>query len=337
LSDVNAVFAGRTGWVSRWLAPLGRQFWMIALIVTVGALATLAYSHMQPPQYEASAVVQVQSGIRAGNVAAHLLGRDNLLSIAARHGFNVDSINRDKVAVQLRAAIAINDLTSDAGQSLGYPPQLAGLVVSVLWPDAELSARVANDLAQQILDYGNAGRLDADRDDLDFYRRDEQRLWQELSAFRAEQEEAAGTVGALDTAVVWQRRMMLMQDQYDRLRQKLADAEIGARLGGYLAARQFSLLRRATVIEAVNVVQDWMLGGVAGSLLLAVTLAFVLERRFPALQRGPWAELTLLHTRTSRLYRLFDDPARPILGIPRFVVTAALTVVWLYQIATLFT
>ena len=78
-------------------------------------------------------------------------------------------------------AIVLNALTADAGQSLGFPPQLVGLVVTVRLPDAELSARVANDLAQQILDDGNAGKLDTVHDERDFYRRDEQRLWQELS------------------------------------------------------------------------------------------------------------------------------------------------------------
>ena len=309
---------------------------MIALIVTVGALATLAYGRMQLPQYEASAVVQVQTATDAARVAARVLGRDNLLSIATRHGLTLTA-SRDRTAVQLRRAISINDLTAQAGESLGFQPQVAGLVVSVLLPDAEMSARVANDLAQQILDDGNAGQLDETHGNLDFYRRDEQRLWQELGAFRAEQDSAAGTVGAADNAVEGQHRLTLMQDQYDLLRQKLAGAEIAARLTGHLQAGQFSLLRRATATEAVNVVQDWMLVGVAGSLLLAVTLAFVLERRYPALQRGPWAELTHLHQRATHLYRMFDDPSRPILGIPRYAVTSALIVVWLYLIASMFT
>lgn len=334
MAEVSAVSAGRIGPVSKWLAPLARQFWMIALIFTVAALATLEYAHMQLPEYEASAVVQVPPGITAASVAAELLDRDNLLTIAARHGLTPDGSSRDKVAVQLRRAITINDLTARAGGRLGYPPQRTGLVVSVLLPDAELSARVANDLAQQILDLGNVGQLDAAQGYLSFYRRDEQRLWQELSALQAEQVQAAGTVGAADAALADHRR--LMQDQYDLLRQKLAGAEIAARLAADLQAGQFSLLRRATATEALVMGQDWMLAGAAGSLLLAVTLAFVLERRYPALQGHPWPKLTLLHSRAIRFYRLIDDPARPILGIPRYVVAAALIVVWLYLIANLY-
>ena len=40
-------------------------------------------------------------------------------------------------------------------------------------------------MAQQILDTGNAGYLDENQGELDFYRRDEVRLWQELSAVKA--------------------------------------------------------------------------------------------------------------------------------------------------------
>lgn len=194
MSDVSAVFAGRHRGIGRVLAPLARQVWMIALIVCVGVLATLAYGRMQTPLYEASSVVQVQPGTDLAQVAGKLLSRNNLLSMATRHGLALTG-SRDKTVVQLRRAISIHDLTSQAGQTLGYAPQVAGLIVAVLLPDAEVSARVANDLAQQILDFGNAGLLDEHQGSLDFYRRDEQRLWQELSAFRAEQDQAAGTVG----------------------------------------------------------------------------------------------------------------------------------------------
>lgn len=329
---ISAVFSD---WPGRVSALLARQFWIIALIVTVGGLATVAYDHMQQPEYEASAVVQVQAGGGAAGVAARILRRDSLLSIAARHGLGLTGTsNRDNTAMQLLRAISINDLTSDAGQTLGFRPQVAGLVVSVLLPDAAMAARVANDVAQQILDDGNARALDTGHEDLEFYRRDELRLWQELSALKTGQAQAAGSVGAADAALAGQRRLSLMQDQYDLLRQNLARAEIAARLSGHLQQGQFSLLRRATASEAVNVVQDWMLVGIAGSLLLAVTSAFVLERRFPAL-RAPWRELAQLHNRAMQLYRMFDDPARPILGIPRYAVTSGLIVVWLYLLASM--
>ena len=71
---------------------------------------------------------------------------------------------------------------------------------------------------------------------------------------------------------------------------------------------------------AISVVQSWMLVGVAGSLLLAVTLAFVMERVFPALAGGPWWYLDPVRARLVRAYLLVDDPESPIFGFPRFVV-----------------
>ncbi|MBC7739745.1 MAG: hypothetical protein H7245_21620, partial [Candidatus Saccharibacteria bacterium] len=188
-----------------------------------------------------------------------------------------------------------------------------------------LSARVANDLALQILDDGNAGKLDTVHDERDFYRRDEQRLWQELSALQSEQDHAADA----PADVVALRQLDLMQDQYDQLRQKLAEAEIAARLSSHLQQGQFTLLRRALATEAVNVVQGWLPVGIMASLLLAVTLAFVRDRQ----SRPASLDLTPLHTGATRLYRLFDDPARPVLGLPRYAFTAGLAVVGLYLLA----
>jgi len=335
VSDVSEIFAGRRPWLGRVVAPLARQAWTIALVVTVGTLATLAFARMQVPLYEARAVVQVQQDADAALVSGRVLGRDNLLSLATRHG--LAGAGREQVAVLMRQAVSIHDLTGEAGQTLGYAPQVSGIVVSVLLPDAERAARIANDLTQQILDMGNVGRLNPRQDELDFYRRDELRLWQEVSALQAEQDQAEGTVGAADAAIARQRRLMLMQDQYDLVRQRLAGAEIDNRLALHAQSGQFSLLSRATAAEAVNVVQDWMLVGVAGSLLLAVTLAFVLERRYPGLQRGPWpfSRLSGLRQRMGRIYAMFDDPARPILGVPRYLVTSALIVVWLYSLAAM--
>ena len=126
-----------------------------------------------------------------------------------------------------------------------------------------------------------------------------------------------------------------MQDQYDLVRERLPQAELDARLASAQGSGQFSLLQRATSAEAVSVVRNWMLVGVAGSLLLAVALAFVLERRYPRLQRGPWDDFAAANERLADLYRVFDDPARPILGLPRFVVITGVVVAWLITIALL--
>ena len=323
----NLFYPDRLDLVSAFVAPLLRQFWMIILIVTVGALSSLAYGRMQVPSFEASAVVQTRPGVDVEAAKARVTARDNLLALVLRHQIN-GSETASRAAVRLRQSIAVRDLTSDAGSTLGLAPEVSGIVVSVLWPDAETSARIANDLAQQILDAGNTGQLGEQQGELEFYRREEQRLWQEVGALRAELERAQPV--ADDT-----HRLALMKDQYDLVRQRLVEFELNARLVAAEQAGQFSLLQRATSTEAVSVVRNWMLVGVAGSLLLAVALAFVLERRYPALQRGPRDDFGVANERLARLYRVFDDPQRPILGLPRFMVVAAIAVAWLIAIAEL--
>lgn len=306
------------------MKPLGRQFWVICLIVVIGALSSLAYGRMQAPRYEATAVVQVQTGTDTALAKAQLTSPRNLLEMVMRHRLSSTEVdaNLGRAAVLLRQAIAVQDLTSKAGAALGLDPQVTGVVVSVLLADAELSARIANDLAQQLLDGGNAGQFDARHEELAFYRREEMRLWQESSALRAELDQSRGA-DAAETALVDRRRLNLMQDQYLEVRRRLAAFEVEARLTTATQSTRFSLLQRATATGAVSVLRNWMLVGVAGSLLLALALALVLDRRFP----GKGMAL--------RLWRMVDDPARPILGVPRFVFVSAVLVCGLIGAATL--
>ncbi len=313
------------------LALVVRQFWVIALVVMVGSLSALAYGHQQAPSFDASAVVQIRQGAAFAILEARLTSRDNLAKIAQRHQLSDDAGS----LVALRRAVAMHDLTSAAGQTLGFAPETTGLVISVRMPHAEMAAQIANDLAQQVLDLGNEGHLDDGYDDLLFYRGEEGRLWQEVGALRAEIQALVGTVAETDEALATQRRLDLLEDQYSLVRQELAKQEVAARLDSRNRAGQFSQLQRATSADAVSIVQSFMVIGVAGSLLLAVTLAFVLERRYPALQRAPWNDYVALRAKLRGGYRMVDDPKRPILGLPRFVVVAGFLVALLIGVAAL--
>ncbi len=322
-----AEFPGREVAVMALLSLVVRQFWVIALVVAVGSLSALAYGNLQAPSFDASAVVQIRPGAALPMVEARLTSRENLTALALRH---LLAAGDDQPVVMLRQAIALNNLTSEAGQGLGFAPETSGLVISVRLPDAELAAQVANDLAQQLLDLGNKGALVPGFDALVFYRGEEERLWQEVSALRTESQavSAAAATGSV-------RKLLLLQDQYDLVRTRLAEQEVATRLESHNRAGQFSLLQRATSARAVRVVQSIMVIGVAGSLLLAVTLAFVLERRYPALQRGPWNDFMALRAKLAGGYLLIDDPKRPILGLPRFVVVTGILVALLIGMTAL--
>ncbi len=314
------------------VAPLLRQVWAVALIATFGILAVIGYAQLQVPRFEATAVVQAGAGADVAGLGDRLLARGALTELALRHGLARDG-GDEAALVRLRGAVAIAAMTPEAGRGLGLPTAPGGVVISVLWPDAEVAARLANDLAQQILDQPDATLDSALQAELAFFRRDEERLWQEISALRAEVEMmvASGANGGRLASA--RRTLALLGDQYEVVRDELALREVAARQKAAAGSGRFSLLQRARSSEARLIQDAWMPGGLAGSLLLAVAAAFVLERRFPAPQRPHYGDDPQPDTWPRRLYRQFDDPDRPILGLPRFVVVSALIVGWLTALA----
>lgn len=214
---------GSKGQVSavRFAAPV-----LLALLLCAMLAVFLA-----PPDFEAHAVVQIGSaGDTVPMMERQLTSRGALEATAARQ-----SLAGADVAVTLRKAIALHELTSDAGIMLGLPAETTGVVISVRMQQADQATRVANDLALQVLDLGQNGALDAGHSALSFYRSEESRLWQELAALNSERR--------ADSARV--RQAKLLQDQYDVVRRRLAEAEVDARLAARQSASQFTLLARA--------------------------------------------------------------------------------------------
>ena len=68
-----------------------------------------------------------------------------------------------------------------------------------------------------------------------------------------------------------------------------------------------------------------------GLLLLAVALAFVLDRRAP----GMAGNLAEVRRGFGLIWRLVDDPARPIMGVPRYLVISVAVVLGLIGVAAL--
>lgn len=240
-----------------------RRFWMVGVVLLLSCLSAFAIVSARGPIFEAQAVVQVRAEpdllhLIEGNV----LTREALLATAARQG-----LTGADAAVTLRQAVALHDLTSVAGATLGLAPQISGLVISVRLSDVDQAVRVANDLALQVLDLGQNGRLDADHDDLAFYRAEEERLWQEISALRAELSLQPDAVAS------GQRKIMLLQDQYDVIRRHLAEGEVASRRAERTRSGQFAMLQRATAGQAVQTGQWVKLVSLAVSVLLTIGLA----------------------------------------------------------------
>lgn len=296
--------------------PLGCRFCTIGLLLLIAALSALAIGQAQDPAFEAQSVVQVRIGAEVlPLIEAHLMARDALLATGLRH-----KMAGEAAAVTLRTAIAVHNLTSVAGASLGLAPEVSGIVLSVRLPQADQAVRIANDLALQVLDLGQTGELDAHHDTLEFYRSEAARLWQEVSALRTELAAVAqtGTVGTVDDALGADRRLILLQDQYDLVRHNLAEAEVASRLADRHRADQFALLQRATSAQPVPTGNLWRVCALAASALLALAVASGRDRRWSG--GGSQPDALRLNSRIQGGFRLLDDLNRPIMGLPRFVV-----------------
>ncbi len=213
------------------------------------------------PGYEAFAALQIRPGAGAVQlIDTRLLTRDTLEATAARHG--VPS------ALSLAEAVAIHPLTTEAGATLGLAPQTIGLIVAVRLPDPDQAVRVANDLALQIIDLGQAGQIDAGAEALGLYRAEENRLWQEIAALRSDP--------GLDAAR--RRELGLMEDQYAEVRQALARDEVQARVDARLRAAPYAMLARAQVAKPTDPAHREAMGALAAGALFLALLSTLIGR-----------------------------------------------------------
>lgn len=158
--------------------PFLRRFRTVSIVLILTCFTAFLVVSARGPIFEAQAVVQVRAGTDLLSlIEAKILTRDALSATAARQG-----LTGQQALVGLRQAVALHDLTSVAGATLGLAPQVSGIVISVRMADVDQAVRVANDLALQVLDLGQNGLLDQNHDTLAFYRAEEERLWQEISA-----------------------------------------------------------------------------------------------------------------------------------------------------------
>lgn len=211
--------------------------------------------------FEASAVLQIRPGAEALSlIEARLLTRETLEATAARQGVGS--------ALDLAEAVALHPLRTLAGETLGLPPQTVGLIVAVRLADPDQAVRVANDLALQTMDLGQAGQIDAGAEALNLYRAEEDRLWQEIAALRSDP--------GLDAA--GQRKLGLMQDEYAAVRAKLAAAEVDARVDGRLRAAPYVLLARAQEAHPVAPPHRQALTGLAAAALALALMSAMIGR-----------------------------------------------------------
>jgi tyrosine-protein kinase Etk/Wzc len=176
---------------------LRRHLSMIVLVALIGSALAAWYGKTRPKIYESAAVIQVEMPTVADtaqgdpqitaqqvmqNIQQRLTTRDNIIAIIDRHGLFADAPGlslEDKVAA-MRGSIRFQSVTSATGSGL------SAILVVAQSETAENAARVANDLAQSVLDLGVEGKLAAADASSTFFKEEEARLWQSITALEAE-------------------------------------------------------------------------------------------------------------------------------------------------------
>jgi uncharacterized protein involved in exopolysaccharide biosynthesis len=171
-----------------------------ALILAIGLLGTLVaawYAKTRPDVFEAAAVLQVElpmvtEGGQAPalpvnvlqlltSIEQRLTTRDNMIAMIERHGLFADApgmSTEDKVDA-MRQSIRFQTVTGQTGA-------LSALIIAAQAGVAEDAARIANDLAQSVLDLGAEGKRATAEASFDFFKEQEAGLWQQIATLEAE-------------------------------------------------------------------------------------------------------------------------------------------------------
>ena len=149
----------------------------------------------------------------------------------------------------------------------------------------------------------------------------------------------------------YDRRLTQLQDQYDVVTTRMAESQTTQRLAERQQAERFTLLERAITPEYPlgNGGKKIAMAGSVISLVAALMLAFMIDLARPVVRTAAQMQrqldlepvVCIPEMRTPKGFvgnaalRLIDDPARPILGMPRFAVIAVATTLLLIGTASM--
>lgn len=230
------------------LSMIRRHLWIILAVFLGGTALAAIYAKTRPDVYEATAVIQVEtsevsrpsaSGSQGGGgdvavllqtIEQRLTARDALVGLMDRQKlFDDVPLPVDEKVALLRQSIRFQPIFSVAPPGGGQQSSLSALAVTVGLEDPELAARVANDIAQSILDRWWSNQMARTKTALDFYRADEARLWAEIT--RLDDEIAAfknlNPSSLPEQAMVLNQELLRLDDQSRVLDQQRLAAQAG--------------------------------------------------------------------------------------------------------------
>lgn len=190
------------------ISLIRRRFWLMVVVVLLGCVGAVLLALSRPHEYMATAVIQIEQPIVAGAattgaatpagdagmavqlqaIQQRLTTREALLDLIARHNLFSDlpALPDEQRIGLLRENITFQTIASVANTTPGAPTRISAISVSARLGTAEQAARVANDMAQAILDRGSQEQALRAADTLKFYTEEETRLWNEIVALEAE-------------------------------------------------------------------------------------------------------------------------------------------------------
>lgn len=173
----------------------------------------------------------------------------------------------------------------------------------------------------------------------------------QITARRAELLDALAKAPEVDQALAgFDRQLRLLQDKYDLSVSQLSQAQTDMLLAITNKTERFALLERANTPEdSIGASRRKVaVMGTLASVMAALGLAFLFEQIFPVVRTAEQLERQMqirpivsipdlgavaARPHLNSVLRLVDDPARPVLGLPRYLVVAAVVTLGLLALA----
>jgi len=179
-----------------------RRTVLIVAVMMMGTALTIWWTLGQPKIYEATAVAEIESPTvqdtastapRTTNGADHrlrileqkLMARDNLAGIVQRYDlYSNTSFSLGLKVATLREAVRLTQIT-DPNAAFGTARVPTGMMITVTHPEAMLSAELANDFLDQLVNLNRERRTSATQQNLTFFQAEADRVEAEMSALEA--------------------------------------------------------------------------------------------------------------------------------------------------------
>lgn len=180
------------------IGMIWRRRVLILTVTLLGTLLAAVYAKSRPDVYEAAAVIQVELPVvtQGGQAVVQMVNplqllqtieqrlttRDMMLALIDRHGLQGDfeGLSVEQRVAAIRSSISFQSVSSAAGGGL------SAILITARAATAPHAARIANDLAQSVLDMGAEGKKASADANFAFFKQEEGRVWEQLTNLERE-------------------------------------------------------------------------------------------------------------------------------------------------------